>query len=148
MKQLYILLVICLPFASYYSQEVIKADAPEVLKPSKFTDSDFTNTKAYEYKSKSVTKPQQAHSKVLVFVSNEEAFFQMNPGIGTEGRKTLLKPTIKDDIITLTNLKNSEKIVLKIDRSGDYIKLTDTKTKEVYLAKQKRIKNTIAIPVH
>ncbi|MCS3530173.1 hypothetical protein [Chryseobacterium sp. JUb7] len=148
MKQLCILLITWITFTNYYSQEKV-VKVPEVLKPSKFTDLDFNDAKAYEYNatSKSAIKPQQTHSKVLVFLNNEEAFHQMNLGSGKEIKKIILKTKIKDDIITLTNPKNNEKTILKIDRSADYIKLTDTKTKEVYLAKQKRIKNNIVIPV-
>lgn len=157
MKQLIAFLIFTLSFSKIYCQKQEITEGPVVLKPSKMIDTEFDQAKTYEYvldmRNLTIIKPQQPYSKVLVFVNNEQAFSQTNyvknetqlvnhslrnANAETVLKKAVLKPKIKDEVITLTNPKDNTKIVLKIDRSGNYIKLTDVRTKEIYIAKQQK----------
>jgi len=156
-RQLFAYLILCLSFSTIQAQKVKKTTIPEVVKPVKTTDIYFANNATYSYyidtKSINIIKPKQVYLKILIFESNEKAFLELcSPNkqiklidqdikkshVQYDTKEIELDSEIKNGIITLTNPLDKKKITLKINRSGEYIKLTDMKTKEVYIAEEKQ----------
>lgn len=157
MRQLFAFSIVFLGLSSFQAQKIKTVKAPEVVKPVKTTDIYFSNNATYSYyvdtKNVNIIKPKQVFLKILIFESNEKAFLELcSPNkqvklvdqdikkshVQYDTKEIELDSEIKNGIITLTNPLDKKKITLKISRSGEYIKLTDMKTKEVYIAEEKQ----------
>ncbi|MFP3592028.1 hypothetical protein [Chryseobacterium sp. SIMBA_038] len=157
MKQIFISFVFLLSISKIYSQEI--KESPVIIKASKNADPNFDNFTRFEYsldtRNIDVLNANQPYSKVLIFIGDKKVFSQtnssstkvqlMNHSIKDSHFESILTKTtftfkIKKQFLILTDIKNNSELILKIDRSGEYIKLVDEKTKEVYVGKEKQKK--------
>ncbi|WP_157885989.1 hypothetical protein [Chryseobacterium glaciei] len=157
MKQTFISFVFLLSISIIYSQEIKESSV--IIKVSKNVDPNFDNFTRFEYsldtRNIDILSPDQPYSKVLIFIGDKKVFSQINSSskkIQLTNRsirdihfesiltKTTFTFKIKKQFLILTDIKNNNESILKIDRSGEYIKLVDENRKEVYVGKEKQKK--------
>ena len=156
MKPLYIFLIFLLSFSKVYSQ--IRVEKAVITKNSDNVDPNFDNARRFESalntKNLEYLNHEEAYSKIFIFIGEKKVFYQenypsekvklINHSIKDSNVKTVLKKEIftfeiKKRSLILKNHKNNTPLILKIDRSGEYIKLINEKTKETYIALEKKI---------
>jgi hypothetical protein len=156
MKYILVFLISLLFFSKAYSQEII--EIPAVTKKSKSSDPNFDNFRRFQNnlntKNLDYINTDQAYSKTFIFIGDKKVFYQIsylskkikliNHTLkGSHFESVLQKETfsfeIKKEFLILKSLKNNTQLVLKIDRSGKYIKLIDERTKEIYIALEEQV---------
>ncbi|MDR4955067.1 hypothetical protein REB14_23025 [Chryseobacterium sp. ES2] len=156
MKPIFVFLIFLLFFSKNYSQIIIERAV--ITKNSGNADPNFDNARRFEssldIKNMDYINPEQVYSKIFIFIGDNKVFYQecypsekvklINHSIRDSNFERILKKEtftfkIQKKSLILKNTKNNSELILRIDKSGEYVKLINEKTKDIYIALEKKI---------